>query len=201
MKALLAAQVVDFVRQLSPEPPSRVRRALRDLGKERGHNKGLETPMDALLPSAGRRVSHRHRREAHHRQPSVALPVPHRRTNPPARGDDELEQFILRPEIRFTPTRVGTTSADMRPCSSFSGSPPRRFVVATRGGCFLSIRRRGRGTDLTHNRYRPTGCVVGSRLQGGIAGDTMPMWGSRWWFSTRTSWSQRSARSAAPRSG
>jgi mRNA-degrading endonuclease RelE of RelBE toxin-antitoxin system len=46
MKILLAAQVVEFVRLLPPQPRSRLRRALRDLAKERGDIKSLEAPLD-----------------------------------------------------------------------------------------------------------------------------------------------------------
>lgn len=45
MKVLLAAQVVDFVRRLPPEPRRRLRRALRDLSRERGDIKVLEAPL------------------------------------------------------------------------------------------------------------------------------------------------------------
>jgi mRNA-degrading endonuclease RelE of RelBE toxin-antitoxin system len=46
MKVLLAAQVVDFVRRLPPEPKQRMRRALRDLGRGRGDIKPLQPPLD-----------------------------------------------------------------------------------------------------------------------------------------------------------
>ena len=45
MRVLLAAQVVDFVRRLPPEPKQRLRRALRDLGRSRGDIKPLEAPL------------------------------------------------------------------------------------------------------------------------------------------------------------
>jgi mRNA-degrading endonuclease RelE of RelBE toxin-antitoxin system len=46
MKVVLAAQVVDFVRRLPPEPRQRLRRALRELGRERGDIKTVESPLD-----------------------------------------------------------------------------------------------------------------------------------------------------------
>lgn len=46
MKVVLAAQVVDFVRRLPPEPRRRLRRALRDLSRERGDVKALEAPLE-----------------------------------------------------------------------------------------------------------------------------------------------------------
>ena len=45
MKVVLARQVVEFVRRLPPEPRGRLRRALRDLGHERGDVKALEPPL------------------------------------------------------------------------------------------------------------------------------------------------------------
>ncbi len=45
MKVLVAAQVVDFVRRLPPDPKRRLRRALRDLGRGRGDIKPLEPPL------------------------------------------------------------------------------------------------------------------------------------------------------------
>lgn len=45
MRILLAPQVVDFVRRLPPEPRARVRRALRELAKDRGDVKPLEAPL------------------------------------------------------------------------------------------------------------------------------------------------------------
>jgi mRNA-degrading endonuclease RelE of RelBE toxin-antitoxin system len=45
MKVVLSAQVVNFVRRLPPEPRQRLRRALRDLGRERGDVKPLEAPL------------------------------------------------------------------------------------------------------------------------------------------------------------
>lgn len=46
MKVELSEQVVDFVRRLPPEPRRRLRRALRDLARERGDLKALEGPLD-----------------------------------------------------------------------------------------------------------------------------------------------------------
>ena len=46
MKVLLAPQVVEFVRRLPPEPKSRLRRALRELAKERGDIKSLNAPLE-----------------------------------------------------------------------------------------------------------------------------------------------------------
>jgi mRNA-degrading endonuclease RelE of RelBE toxin-antitoxin system len=46
MKVVLATQVVEFVRRLPPEPRQRVRRALRELGRELGDIKPLEAPLD-----------------------------------------------------------------------------------------------------------------------------------------------------------
>jgi mRNA-degrading endonuclease RelE of RelBE toxin-antitoxin system len=46
MKVVLAAQVVAFVRRLPPEPRQRLRRALRELSRERGDVKALEAPLD-----------------------------------------------------------------------------------------------------------------------------------------------------------
>jgi hypothetical protein len=45
MKIVLAAQVVDFVRRLPPEPKQRLRRALRELGPGKGDSKPLEAPL------------------------------------------------------------------------------------------------------------------------------------------------------------
>lgn len=45
MKIELAAQVVEFVRRLPPEPRRRLRRALRDLTRERGDIKPLQAPL------------------------------------------------------------------------------------------------------------------------------------------------------------
>jgi len=47
VKVVLARQVVDFVRRLPPEPRTRLRRALRELGRERGDVKPLEPPLQA----------------------------------------------------------------------------------------------------------------------------------------------------------
>jgi mRNA-degrading endonuclease RelE of RelBE toxin-antitoxin system len=46
MRVVLAPQVVDFVRRLPPEPRGRLRRALRDLQKERGDIVPLEQPFE-----------------------------------------------------------------------------------------------------------------------------------------------------------
>jgi len=46
MKAVLAAQVVAIVRRLPPEPRQRLRRALRELTRERGDVKALEASLD-----------------------------------------------------------------------------------------------------------------------------------------------------------
>lgn len=46
MKVELSEQVVEFVRQLPPEPRRTLRRALRDLARERGDIKSLEGPLD-----------------------------------------------------------------------------------------------------------------------------------------------------------
>ncbi len=45
MKVRPAAQVVDFVRRLAPEPRRRLRLALRDLEKGQGDIKPLEGPL------------------------------------------------------------------------------------------------------------------------------------------------------------
>ena len=46
MRVVLATQVVDFVRRLPPEPKRRLRRALRDLIREKGDIKVLEAPLE-----------------------------------------------------------------------------------------------------------------------------------------------------------
>ena len=46
MKVELSEQVVDFVRRLPPNPRQRLRRALRDLARERGDLKPLEGPLE-----------------------------------------------------------------------------------------------------------------------------------------------------------
>lgn len=46
MKVLLADQVIDFVRQLPPEPKNRMRQALRALADEEGDIKPLEAPLE-----------------------------------------------------------------------------------------------------------------------------------------------------------
>jgi len=46
MKVELAAQVVEFVRRLPPGPKRRLRRALRDLTREKGDITALEAPLD-----------------------------------------------------------------------------------------------------------------------------------------------------------
>ena len=58
MKVVLAAQVVDFVRRLPPEPRRRLRRALRELAHERGDLKALEPPLQGYcrLRMGGYRV-------------------------------------------------------------------------------------------------------------------------------------------------
>jgi mRNA-degrading endonuclease RelE of RelBE toxin-antitoxin system len=46
MKVELAAQGVEFVRRQPPEPKRRLRRALRDLAREKGDIRALEAPLD-----------------------------------------------------------------------------------------------------------------------------------------------------------
>lgn len=46
MKILIADQVLTFIRRLPPEPRQRIRAALRDLAKERGDIKPLESPLE-----------------------------------------------------------------------------------------------------------------------------------------------------------
>jgi mRNA-degrading endonuclease RelE of RelBE toxin-antitoxin system len=46
MKVELAVQVVEFVRRQPPEPKRRLRRALRDLTREKGDIRALEAPLD-----------------------------------------------------------------------------------------------------------------------------------------------------------
>jgi mRNA-degrading endonuclease RelE of RelBE toxin-antitoxin system len=46
VKVELSEQVVEFVRQLPPGPRRVLRRALRDLVRERGDIKALEGPLD-----------------------------------------------------------------------------------------------------------------------------------------------------------
>jgi mRNA-degrading endonuclease RelE of RelBE toxin-antitoxin system len=46
MRVEVSAQVADFVKRLPPEPRRRLRRALRDLEKEKGDIKPLEGPLD-----------------------------------------------------------------------------------------------------------------------------------------------------------
>jgi mRNA-degrading endonuclease RelE of RelBE toxin-antitoxin system len=46
MKVELSEQVVEFVRRLPPDPRRRLRRALRELGRERGDLKSLEGPLE-----------------------------------------------------------------------------------------------------------------------------------------------------------
>ena len=46
MRVVLATQVVDFVRRLPPEPKRRLRRALRDLTREKGDIRALEAPLE-----------------------------------------------------------------------------------------------------------------------------------------------------------
>jgi mRNA-degrading endonuclease RelE of RelBE toxin-antitoxin system len=47
MKVEVSPQVVDFVRRLPPEPRRRLRRALKELAREKGDIKRLEGPLDA----------------------------------------------------------------------------------------------------------------------------------------------------------
>jgi mRNA-degrading endonuclease RelE of RelBE toxin-antitoxin system len=58
MKVELAAQVVEFVRRLPPEPKRRLRRALRNLARGRGDIRALEAPLDGYcrLRVGGHRV-------------------------------------------------------------------------------------------------------------------------------------------------
>src|SRR6266404_3622561 len=46
MRVVLARQVVEFVRRLPPEPKRRLRRALRDLAREKGDLEALEPPLE-----------------------------------------------------------------------------------------------------------------------------------------------------------
>ena len=46
MKVELSAQIVAFVRRLPPEPRRRLKRALRDLAREKGDLKPLEGPLE-----------------------------------------------------------------------------------------------------------------------------------------------------------
>jgi len=46
MKVEVSAQVADFVKRLPPDPRRLLRRALRDLEKEKGDIKPLEGPLD-----------------------------------------------------------------------------------------------------------------------------------------------------------
>ena len=46
MKLVLAKQVVDFVRRLPPEPKHRLRNAIKELAREQGDIKPLESPLD-----------------------------------------------------------------------------------------------------------------------------------------------------------
>jgi mRNA-degrading endonuclease RelE of RelBE toxin-antitoxin system len=46
MKVELAEQVVEFVLRQPPEPKRRLRRALRDLAREKGDIRALEAPLD-----------------------------------------------------------------------------------------------------------------------------------------------------------
>ena len=45
MRVLVAKQVAEFVRRLPPQPKRRLRRALRDLAREKGDMKALEPPL------------------------------------------------------------------------------------------------------------------------------------------------------------
>ena len=46
MKVELSPQVVDFVQRLAPAPRRMLRRALRELARDRGDIKALEGPLD-----------------------------------------------------------------------------------------------------------------------------------------------------------
>ncbi|MGH7821638.1 MAG: type II toxin-antitoxin system RelE family toxin [Candidatus Binatia bacterium] len=46
MRVELSERVVEFVRRLPPDPRRRLRRALRDLARERGDLKSLEGPLE-----------------------------------------------------------------------------------------------------------------------------------------------------------
>jgi len=46
MRVEVSTQVADFVKRLPPEPRRLLRRALRDLAKEKGDIKPLEGPLD-----------------------------------------------------------------------------------------------------------------------------------------------------------
>jgi len=46
MRVVLARQVLEFVRRLPPEPKRRLRRALRELTREKGDIKALEPPLE-----------------------------------------------------------------------------------------------------------------------------------------------------------
>ncbi|MGH9380112.1 MAG: type II toxin-antitoxin system RelE family toxin [Thermoanaerobaculia bacterium] len=46
MNVEISEQVAEFVRRLPPEPRRRIRRALRDLARERGDIKPLEGPLE-----------------------------------------------------------------------------------------------------------------------------------------------------------
>ncbi len=58
MRVEVSTQVADFVKRLPPEPRRLLRRALRDLAKEKGDIKPLEGPLDGYcrLRVAGYRV-------------------------------------------------------------------------------------------------------------------------------------------------
>lgn len=57
MKVRVAAQVVDFVRSLAPEPRQRLRAALRDLEKGKGDIKPLEGPLQDYCRSESGRTA------------------------------------------------------------------------------------------------------------------------------------------------
>jgi mRNA-degrading endonuclease RelE of RelBE toxin-antitoxin system len=46
VRVVLARQVLEFVRRLPPEPKRRLRRALRELTREKGDIRALEPPLD-----------------------------------------------------------------------------------------------------------------------------------------------------------
>ena len=66
MRVVLATQVADFVRRLPPEPKQRLRRALRDLSREKGDIKALEAPLEGYcrLRIGGYRVVFSYRKRA-----------------------------------------------------------------------------------------------------------------------------------------
>ncbi|HEX8796358.1 MAG TPA: hypothetical protein VF765_35650 [Polyangiaceae bacterium] len=46
MRVELSQQVVDFIKRLPPEPRTRLRRALRELARDKGDIEPLEAPLD-----------------------------------------------------------------------------------------------------------------------------------------------------------